>query len=653
MKLRTVRCITLTYRGCQYTRGASRKTLCSISVQIMSNNRPSISLQSKVSLTLVLLITIFVVLSYSILRIVIAPAFDELENSAAKSDLYRAEAALRTDIENLEAITADWAPWDDIYYYVSGANPGFRKSNLDRPTLDNLDLDLMAIFSTESRFVWGQVLVDGEEVAIGTLDILNPEKAVSLGLTAHNVDLDRTVGFIQTTHGPMMISSRPILRSDDSGPIAGAIVMGQLLDDSALARLRERTEVDMSWEFVALGFGGGDALFETATAHIAGTKVLNDIHDRPLLVLRTKTPRSISDIGAQTINAATLFLIIAGALVCAFIWFMLRFTILDPIEKLTHHIDDIRESGDLSRQLSLDRADEIGLLGRQFDSMTADVHEARKALVEQSFKAGKADTAAEVMHNIRNAMTPMINGLDRLRKSFKITETLRVTEALEQVANEDCSDDRREKFLEYIRASFDRIETVNNDAADDLNVVTSQAKQVEGILSDQERFANVTPVAENLIIDEVLGEATHVIPIEELQTVQVTLDDDLDNLRVRAHRIGLLQVMSNLILNAYESIKRSDTTEGTIRVAANDEMVDEQPMVRVTIRDNGSGFDADTRTQIFQRGFTSKTEGNSSGLGLHWCANAVASMGGRISASSSGDGCGAEFHVLLPAARGG
>jgi len=31
----------------------------------------------------------------------------------------------------------------------------------------------------------------------------------------------------------------------------------------------------------------------------------------------------------------------------------------------------------------------------------------------------------------------------------------------------------------------------------------------------------------------------------------------------------------------------------------------------------------------------------------------VAGMGGRIIAESAGPGCGAEFHVLLPAATGG
>jgi len=43
-------------------------------------------------------------------------------------------------------------------------------------------------------------------------------------------------------------------------------------------------------------------------------------------------------------------------------------------------------------------------------------------------------------------------------------------------------------------------------------------------------------------------------------------------------------------------------------------------------------------------------QGDTTGLGLHWCANAVAGMGGQISAESAGTGQGAAFHVLLPAA---
>jgi two-component system NtrC family sensor kinase len=432
------------------------------------------------------------------------------------------------------------------------------------------------------------------------------------------------------------------------------VVMGQFLSNSRLARLRERTEVDIAWTTVDEVAGAGmDAVFETEASVISAQKTLADIGGRPFLVLQTETPRSISNLGSQTIVAATLFFIVAGAFVCGFIWYMLNYTILRPIAKLSAHIDEIRDSGDLSRQVSIDRGDEIGVLGRQFNSMTADVHDARQALLDQSFKAGKADTAAEVMHNIRNAMTPMVNGLERLRKSFKVTDNLRVAEATQQIASDECPLERKEKFLEYIVASFERVEVVGTNAVEELNVVTAQAKQVAGILSEQEKFANVAPLAEDLIIDELLSEAGNVLPKENPQSVELTLEGNLDELRIRAHRIGLLQVMGNLILNAYESIQRSGEDGGQIALLATKETVDDQAMVRVTVRDNGSGFDKATGAQIFRRGFTSKTEGNTTGLGLHWCANAVASMGGGISADSVGPGCGAEFHVRLPAARGG
>ena len=618
----------------------------------MSNRQTSIPLQSKVFLALVLLTATFVLVSYTILKSVIAPAFDDLEIDAARSDLHRAEAALWADIENLEAVTADWAPWDDIYYFVSGQNPGFRKSNLERPTLINLGLDMMAIHAADGRLVWSQLLVDGEEVPTGSLHVLNPDRAESAGLVEHDSVLDRTAGFVQTTQGPMIISSQPILLSDSSGPIAGAVVMAQFLNESRLVRLRERTGVDLAWETTDGRVEAGP-IIDTEPTAIAASKILSDIHGAQILVLRTQTPRNISSLGSQTIDAAMLFMIVAGVLVCGFIWFTLRHTILRPIEQLSKHIDEIRDSGDLSRPLAMNRGDEIGELGRQFDGMTGELSDARRALLDQSFKAGKADTAAEVMHNIRNALTPMINGLDRLRKSFKVSGNLRIAEAAQQLTDPDCPPERKEKLLEYISASFKHIKSVGDDALEDLSVVTAQAKQVEGILFDQQKFANVAPVAENVVMDELLGEAANVIPKEKPQTIELALDDDLASLRVRAHRIGLLQVMGNLILNAYESIKRSGTTGGKISLEAANEIVDEKPMVRVTIRDNGSGFDKDTELHIFRRGFTSKTKADSNGLGLHWCANAVAGMGGKISAESAGEGHGAEFHVLLPAARGG
>lgn len=629
----------------------------------MSNSSARLPLQMKVAYTLLLTISAFAAISYVILSTVIAPAFEDLEFDAARSDLVRARQAIGADIRNLQAVTADWAPWDDIYGYVQGNNPGFQKSNLSRLTLVNLELDLLAVYDIDSRLVWAQLHESDEIRDPNELGILNEGHPAFAKLARHHELVAQTVGIVTTDHGPMIISSRPIVHSDDSGPIAGAVVMAQFLDDDRLAMLKERTEVQANWipfDRLSSQPGFDPSLFDdNVTAVTVGARsissevILNDIFGSPALVLQTQTPRNISMLGSKTVKAAMMFLLLAGVLLTVIMWFFLRNTIVRPIEQLAKHMTKIRKSGDLSQQLEYSGDDEVGALAMQFNRLTVDVHDARQALLSQSFKAGKADTAAEVLHNIRNAMTPLINGVERMARAFRVADNLRVSDATEQLRDGNCPPDRVSKFLEYIDASFEHIKKSNSEAEDDMRIVMSQARQVEDILADQEKFANDSPATENISIDEVVDEATHVIPKEAKKEVEVEFDNELQQYRVHAHRIGLLQVMGNLILNAYESIQRARQKKGRILLSARTETVEDQEMVRLTVRDNGTGFSGDTNLKVFQRGFTSKGEGDTTGLGLHWCANAVAGMGGRISAQSDGPGKGAEFHVLLPVAQGG
>ncbi len=628
----------------------------------MSSTGAKRSLQRKLSLRMSLAMTLFIAGVYLILRSVITPAFEEVELEAAHADLVRAEQAIQTDIDNLVAVTLDWSEWDDMFEYVSDRNPTFRRSNLDRSTLANLGLDMLAIYNQDRSLRWSQLLVDGSERPIGELALLGDgDPAVSL-LTHHATNDSRSVGIVDTAFGPMMVSSYPVLRNDGSGPVAGTLIMAQFLNTARLERLQHRTEVDMTWmlvdQYVLEGERElGDIPIGELPARLSDTVVTNcvvlaDILGDPYLLVSANTPRDITMLGAQTVSAALLFLAVAGVLLVVLLWWFLKDTIINPIEALKAHMDKIRKSGDLSDKLDLQSDDEIGVLAEQYDKLTTEVHETRAALLQQSFKAGKADTAAEVLHNIRNAMTPMINGLDRLGRAFRVTDDLRVEEAVEQLGDADCDPDKAGKLRQYLASAFARVEEVHGEATEDLRVVVTQARQVEGILADQEKFTKAAPVSESLLVDEVVEEATLVLPKNTATEVDVEVSDELEGYRVVAHRLSLLQVLSNLILNAYESIQRADRIPGRITLSARDTVLDETKMVQLTVRDNGTGFDEYVRNRVFQRGYSSKAQDDTTGLGLHWCANAVASMGGRIFADSKGEGQGAEFHVLLPAAHG-
>ena len=115
-------------------------------------------------------------------------------------------------------------------------------------------------------------------------------------------------------------------------------------------------------------------------------------------------------------------------------------------------------------------------------------------------------------------------------------------------------------------------------------------------------------------------------------------------------RAALQQVATNLLVNAAESILSIDIDTGRVIVTAAQEEVQDRLMAHLQIEDNGAGIQPENLEQLFKRGFSTKDR-NGSGHGLHWSANTVQTLNGRLTAQSEGVGCGACLHIWLPLAQ--
>jgi sensor histidine kinase regulating citrate/malate metabolism len=70
--------------------------------------------------------------------------------------------------------------------------------------------------------------------------------------------------------------------------------------------------------------------------------------------------------------------------------------------------------------------------------------------------------------------------------------------------------------------------------------------------------------------------------------------------------------------------------------------------LRLSVRDNGAGFNAEQHSHMFQFGYSTKTRG--SGFGLHATALFAQEMGGSITLESEGINRGALLSIELPCA---
>jgi signal transduction histidine kinase len=106
--------------------------------------------------------------------------------------------------------------------------------------------------------------------------------------------------------------------------------------------------------------------------------------------------------------------------------------------------------------------------------------------------------------------------------------------------------------------------------------------------------------------------------------------------RVRADRVELERVITNLVMNARDAMPAG----GDVRIAVSADAV-------ITVSDTGAGMDDATLGRIFEPFFTTKGSAGT-GLGLATAHGIVAQTGGKLTVRSA-PGRGTAFSIALPA----
>ena len=111
---------------------------------------------------------------------------------------------------------------------------------------------------------------------------------------------------------------------------------------------------------------------------------------------------------------------------------------------------------------------------------------------------------------------------------------------------------------------------------------------------------------------------------------------------VHGNRIGIQQVILNLIMNALEAIESHPTKNPEILVSTRFEGREE---IVLSVSDTGPGIEPDHLTSIFDSFHTTKTGGI--GMGLSICDSIASEHGGKIWAENRPQG-GSTFFFRMP-----
>ncbi len=263
---------------------------------------------------------------------------------------------------------------------------------------------------------------------------------------------------------------------------------------------------------------------------------------------------------------------------------------------------------------------------------------ANARLVAAARRAGMADVARGALHNIGNAMTSVAIGATVLARRLDPDRSA----ALLQIAQHLEKQENNGPTVEALRRLACLMSSERQEKQKLVHTMNRRLSDITEILHAQQQYARAGGVSQVTrlpdLIDDALAQQQH-----RVRAMGLRIARHFEPLpEVEIDRIRLLQVVSNLVKNAMESLEQARPANPSleISVSARDNNL------RIAITDNGQGFDEAMRSQLFRSGFTTKDAGQ--GLGLHFCYNTMREMGGSIGAESPGVGRGATFVLEVP-----
>jgi two-component system, NtrC family, sensor kinase len=645
------------------------------------------SLRSKIVLILVAVVGLYALTTGEVQRRVFSDQFATIECEAARRDVQRVVEALQEEVREVDQLALEWSAWDDAWAFVTGEREAaFERSSLAPERLQAQGIDLLFFLGkadedNEHSIIWSRSVDPdtGEPLGLRQLDYrwdalptnspvlafgdLQAQKAARA--EGPDTPVTRPVGILLTEAKPLIVSARPILRSDRSGSPAGLLILGRYLSESLDSELTAQTKVDFDfWQADGRHELPPDAaavhnevaastepvLREATDALLHAWATFPDIKDRPELLLRANVARDVTSTGHTAMRFGLVSTLAGGFVMLLALMLLLQRIVLAPVSRLTRHALRIGQTEDFRAKLDIERGDEIGALAGEFNSMMEKLEHARAQLVDTARTAGMSEIATGILHNVGNVLNSVnisaslvsqkVEGMsvDDLKKVSDILEDHR--DDLARFIGEDPKGKHLQPFLTALSVQLGEEQRT---IAVEMGSLSEGIEHICDLIKSQQEFAVKAELVEEVVLSEKLDEALRITDQAHGADpdLEVVRDyDDLPEVLVDKHR--LLEILVNLIQNARQAMSKSG---GPPRLTLRANLHGDE-RVRLRIEDTGMGIEPDVLAKVFNLGFTTKPDGH--GYGLHTAANAATEMGGKLTAESEGAGHGAAFVLELP-----
>ena len=225
--------------------------------------------------------------------------------------------------------------------------------------------------------------------------------------------------------------------------------------------------------------------------------------------------------------------------------------------------------------------------------------------------------------------------LDQTIQSEKLAEVGRLSAGIAHEINNPLA------MVAYATELLRREETLTGFQEEMLDKIETEVERLKTLTGGLLSFSSNRSAQNRVVnLNDLIAEVLKLLRFE-LQRKSIRLETRFSEVPViTADPNKLKQVVINLVMNAVHAL----CGEGSVILETG---INQKGNLELLVKDDGPGISAELQEQVFTPFFTTKSEGEGTGLGLYICQNIIREHGGTITLESQ-PGAGAVFRICLP-----
>ena len=286
---------------------------------------------------------------------------------------------------------------------------------------------------------------------------------------------------------------------------------------------------------------------------------------------------------------------------------------------------------------------------KQLSITLKELRETQKMLTDTAHRAGMAEIATGILHNVGNVLNSVKVSSQILKEKIisskvnNLQKVLSLMEAHTDDIGEFITSDEKGKMLpEYLLKVGVTLKEEQDNSLKELSTLHNGINHIEEIIAVQQSYAGVSGLVEKIVLSDMMDDVLK-MHSEMFRKYKIKITKKYSQTKsILVEKGKLIQVFVNLLKNAKESLEMKDEKNRIITI----NILENEAYQVIEIVDNGIGIVKKNLGRIFSYGFSTKKDGK--GFGLHTSALAMGEMKGKLSAESNGDGKGAKFIISIP-----